>query len=247
MLGVGEILGAEPAADIGRDEPHIGGRHAERARRRVAVAVDVLAGDMQRVAALRRIIRADRAARLHRIGDDAMVVEVQRNDMRGRCERRIDRIRIAPAPVHADIARHLGGNLRRTGGTRGGSGGDRRQWPVVDHHALGGIERLRARLGDDQRDRLADMAHLVARQQRLRREGEWLAGLHVGFHRRTHRLQPVGSRILAGQHGQHAGHRARRRGVDPLDPRMRVRRAQHHGMRQRHRSADRRDSRPGRW
>ena len=52
MLGVGEILRAEPAADIRRDEPHVGGRHAQRAGGRVAVAVDVLAGDMQRVAAV---------------------------------------------------------------------------------------------------------------------------------------------------------------------------------------------------
>ena len=96
--------------------------------------------------------------------------------------------------------------------------------------ALGGIERLRPRLGDDQRDRLADMAHLADRQQRLRRKGERLAGLHVGFHRRTHRLQPVGARILAGQHRKHARHRPGRRRVDPLDPRMRVRRAQHHGV-----------------
>ena len=42
VLGVGKILGAEAAADIGRDEAHRGRRHAERARRVVAVAVDVL-------------------------------------------------------------------------------------------------------------------------------------------------------------------------------------------------------------
>ena len=70
--------------------------------------------------------------------------------------------------------------------------GDRRQRRPVDRDVLGGIERLGARLGDDQRDRLADVAHLVAGQQRLRRKGERLAGLHVGFHRGTHRLQPIG-------------------------------------------------------
>ena len=76
------------------------------------------------------------------------------------------------------------------------------------------------------------MADLAVGQQRLRREGEWFAGLHIGLHRRPHRLQPVGSRIRAGQHGQHSGRGPRRGRVDAIDPRMGVRRAQHDGMRQ---------------
>ena len=109
ILGISEVLGAEAAADIGGDEAHRVRRHAQRARRQVAVAVDVLAGDVQRVA-VRPRIGADRAARFHRVGDDAMVVELQPHDMRRRREGRLHRGGIARAPVHADIAGHLVGD-----------------------------------------------------------------------------------------------------------------------------------------
>jgi len=46
---------------------------------------------------------------------------------------------------------------------------------------LGGVERLRAGLGDNQRHRLARIADLARGQQRLRREGEPLAGHSIGF------------------------------------------------------------------
>ena len=118
MLGIGEVLGAEAAADIGRDEAHIRGRDAERAGDVVAVDVDVLAGDVQRVAAARRIELADGAARLHRVHDDAMVVEPQRDDMGRRGEGGIGGLGIAGAPVEADIARHAVGDQRRTGSAR---------------------------------------------------------------------------------------------------------------------------------
>ena len=55
VLGIGEVLGAEAAADIGRDEAHVLGLDAERAGDVVAVDVDVLARDVERVAAARRI------------------------------------------------------------------------------------------------------------------------------------------------------------------------------------------------
>ena len=45
---------------------------------------------------------------------------------------------------------------------------DERQHLVVDLDRLGGVERLRLRLGHHHRDRLADMARLVGRQQHVR-------------------------------------------------------------------------------
>jgi hypothetical protein len=41
---------------------------------------------------------------------------------------------------------------------------DARQHLVVDGDGLGGVERLRQRLGHHHRHRLADMAHLVGGQ-----------------------------------------------------------------------------------
>ena len=110
MLGVGEVLGAEAAADIGRDEAHIRGGDAQRARDVIAVDVDVLAGDVQRVAAALGVEPADGAARLHRADDDAMIVELEGDDMRGLGEGGVGAGGIAGMPVDADIAGHLVGD-----------------------------------------------------------------------------------------------------------------------------------------
>jgi hypothetical protein len=45
---------------------------------------------------------------------------------------------------------------------------DRRQRLVVDLDLLRGVERLRERVGDDQRDRLADVGDLLLREERRR-------------------------------------------------------------------------------
>ena len=112
VLDVGEVLGAEAAAHVGCHEPHVLRLHAQRAGHEVAVDVDVLAGDVERVAAGRRIEDADAAARLHRVHDDAMVVEPERHDMRRCRERRLGAGHIAGAPVETGVARDLGGKLR---------------------------------------------------------------------------------------------------------------------------------------
>ena len=87
LLGIGEILGAEAAADIGCDEAQSLGRHVQHARDGVAIAVQALAGDVRDVLPGGRVVDADDAARLHRIGHDPMVVQSQRYDMRGAVER----------------------------------------------------------------------------------------------------------------------------------------------------------------
>ena len=89
VLDIREVLGAEAAAHVGCHEPHALRLDAERAGHEVAVDVDVLAGDMECVAAGRRIEGADAATRLHRIHHDAMVVEPERDDMRRCRERRL--------------------------------------------------------------------------------------------------------------------------------------------------------------
>jgi hypothetical protein len=188
VFRVREVLRTETSANIRRDEPHRRRCDAQRSCRRITIAVDVLAGDLQRVALLFRVIQADGATWLHRIGDDTMIVEPDRYRMRCRCERGIDRNCVTPLPVHANIAGHFVRDLGRTIPPRGVSGGEDRQCVVVHDNALRRVQCLCACRGDNQRHRLANMAHLAGRQQRLRREGEALAGLHVRFQRWTHRL-----------------------------------------------------------
>ena len=109
--------------------------------------------------------------------------------MRGGGEGGFDRLPVAGQPFEAQIARNARRQLRCTGGARGRSDRHRRQRRVIDRNPLGGVQRQVAGLGDDQRHRLADIADRALGQQRLRREGERLAGLttlasgdgHSGF------------------------------------------------------------------
>ena len=232
MLGVGEVLGAEAAADVGRDEAYIRGGDAQRARDVIAVDVDVLAGDVQRVAAALGVEPSDGAARLHRADDDAMIVELEGDDMCGLGEGGVGAGGIAGMPVDADIAGHLVGDDRRPRrpGCRARRDGGQRL--VVDRDQLGRVERLGMGLGDDERHRFAGKPHLAVGDQRLGRESERLAGLHVGFGIGAQRPQPIARRVGRRQDGQHARRAPGGVDVDGVDPGMRMRRAQDDGVRQ---------------
>ena len=84
----------------------------------------------------------------------------------------------------------------------------------------------------DQRHRFAGKAHLAAGQQRLDREDERLAGLHIGLGIGAERAQPVGGRIDRREHGQYARRVPGGIDVDGMDPGMGMRRAQDDGVRQ---------------
>jgi hypothetical protein len=106
-------------------------------------------------------------------------------------------------------------------------GGDRGQRFVFDLDRLGGIFGLLQRLGDDESDGIAEIAHPIAGQERLRR-GEGRAA--VAPLARRHRA--LGAElahlvVFAGQHQEHAGHRLGGFGGDGDDAGMTVGRAQH--------------------
>ena len=103
---------------------------------------------------------------------------------------------------------------------------------IVHRHQLGGIERLGAGSGDDQRHRLADITDLALGQQGLRREGERLAGLRIGSGGGQQWFEPVRADIIGGQHREHTRCLARPLSSDAFDQCMRMRRAQHDRMRQ---------------
>ena len=164
MLGIDEILRAEAAADIGRDKSHCSGRHTQCTRGIVARRMNALARNVGRVPAAIRIPKPNDAARLHRVGDDPVIVEIEFDEMCRGGKSGSYRSAVAGSPIEAEIARHFGRNLGRSRRTGGCSGRHRRQRAIVDHDLLGGVERLRAALGDNQRDRLADIADLARRQ-----------------------------------------------------------------------------------
>ncbi len=232
MFCIGEVLGAEAAADVGRDEAHVLRFDTQGARHMVSIDVDVLARGMKRVAAAGRVELPDAAARLHWVRDDAMVVERQGDDVRCPGEGRIGAGGIAGVPVDADIARHFVGDQRRPARLRRLTRRDGGQRLVVDRYEFGRVERLGMALRDDQRHRLAGKARLAAGHQRLGREGERLAGLHIGLGIGAERAEPVGGRIDRREDRQHARRGSGGVDLDGMNPRMGMRRAQDDGVRQ---------------
>ena len=143
LFGVQEDLRAEAAADVGRDHAHLVLRQSQHERRhQQALDVRVLARHVERVAVVGAGVRRDRGARLDRVGNEAVVDDVDLRDVRGLRERRVDRRLVAERPRVALVAGRLVVDLRRAGLQRIGRVDDRRQHFVVDFDQLGGVLRL---------------------------------------------------------------------------------------------------------
>ncbi len=140
----------------------------------------------------------DRAARLQRHARDPLIDEIDRDDMRGPGKGRFDLRLVAAAEAEADIARRRFMQARRILVLRAGAFGDRRQGLVVDLDPFGRVHRLRQRVGDDEGDRLADMAHDVARQRIARRLRHRRAVGRRDRPHRLHRRDVVGRHVGAG-------------------------------------------------
>ena len=171
------------------------------------------------------MVVADRRARLDRIGGDAGVADLQRDDVLGTGERRVGRILVTHHQRERDVVGCFVPDDRRAG-FHGILDIDHcRQRLVIDLDQFGGILSLRQRFGDDERDALADRAHLVGGENAARR-AKALRAAHVLGHRRRQAAELVGIHIGAGQHREHAVGGLGLGGVDALDARVRVRR--HH-------------------
>jgi hypothetical protein len=155
---------------------------------------------MQRVAA---VVQPDSPARLHRIGHDPVVVQRHRYDMRRGPQRVRDLHLLAPVPVQAQIIGDLSAQQRCPRRDRVLRSADRGQRIVLHVDPFGRIQSLMPSLRHDQRDRLTDIAHGIARQQRLRQEAKRLIGLHIGLDRRPQRPQPIAIDVPRSQHGDH--------------------------------------------
>jgi len=186
--------------------------------------VRVLAGDVQRVRVVGAAVRGHGRARLDRVRNQPVVDDVDLGDVRGLGERRVDGGLVAQRPRVALVAGCLFVDLRRAGFERGNTVHHRRQHLVVDIDQLRGVLRLVRRLGDDQRDRVADVAHLALRQHRMRRLVHRLA---VGARDEPAARQAVHPlEVGPGEHGDHPRRGLCLRGVDLADLCVGVRRAQ---------------------
>ena len=140
------------------------------------VAADDIADDVAALAAERQrialaVVFRDDAAGIEIIGDQPLVDQRDFGAARGLGESLARRFRIADRGFKSEIARPVRPNERR-------AGLQARQWhrstcgsacqSMVDR--LGGISRVFQRIGDDKGNRIADVAHDVARQDRIERQ-----------------------------------------------------------------------------
>ena len=189
-----------------------------------------LGRSVQSVVAGRRLVLRDRGPRFHRIRHQ-LVDEVDPSDVIGLGKGGFGRRLVADRPIAAQIARHIVIELRRAGLYRLDDPGHRRQDMVFDTDALGGVAGGRDAVGDDHRDRVADMQHLAARQQTvLRRLLHRVAVFPGDSSGAQDAVELVGGDVFAHEDRGDAGALHRLGRVDRDDLRMGMGRAQEHGM-----------------
>ena len=168
LFRIQENLRAEAAADVGRDHAHLVlGQPEHERRHQQPLDVRILARHVQRVAVVRARIAGQRRTRLDRVGNEAVVHELEPGHVMRLLERTVDRRLVTQRPhvarvVRRDVVHDRGARLARIGRVD-----DRRQQFVIDFDQLGGILGLIERLGDDHGDLVADVAHLALREQRV--------------------------------------------------------------------------------
>ena len=231
LFVVDENLGAEAAADVGRDDAQLVlGRDALKRRQHDPREMRVLAGRVERDDIGAFVIVAERGARLHRVGDRAIVDEIDLGHVLRRGKRRVGRGLVAEMPVEHCV---VGGNLvhlrlARFGGARRVD--DRRQNAVIDDDLLRRVPRLSVCIGDDDGDGIADIERLAVSKRRKRPCFHRRTVLEIDCHAADMRADLIGDGVLAGEDRDHARRLQRGRRVDLVDRRMRVRRAQKIGV-----------------
>jgi hypothetical protein len=124
--------------------------------------------------------------------------------------------------VRASLPHRRGAGCHRRRGVR-----DRRKRLVVDLDQLGRVLGLGKRVGDDEGDVVADVAHPVLCEVGLRANEGGGAVFLLARHARRLQRECSDLRIGAEQHAVDSGRRERGRAVDGFDLRVGVRRAQH--------------------
>lgn len=108
MLRVEKDLHPEAAADVLGDDANPVLRHLEdRSGELRADEVRALRGGMEHEAAVALLVVADGAARLHRVDDQPVVDQLDRDRLVGLGEGRVDALGIALRPIETDVARRL--------------------------------------------------------------------------------------------------------------------------------------------
>ena len=176
LFGVMEDLRAEPAAHVRRDDAQLVLGDAEHeGPHQKPDHMRVLRRGVERRFAVRPVIGADRNARLHRVGDQTVVHQLQRSDVMRALDRLVHRLAVLfdKTPVVAEVVRRL---VMNRSPPIFGAARDRRlhvdhcgKFGDVELDRLRRVARRRQRGRDHRRDRVAHMAHLALRQNRVAR------------------------------------------------------------------------------
>ena len=143
--------------------------------------------------------------------------------MLGRLESGFRAFGVADVPLINDVVRRDLVDLR--GFLRGGEIGNRRQHAVIDLDLFCRVARLRQRVRDHHRDRVADIADLAVRERRMRRHLHRRTVLGMNHPAADQIADLVGGEIGTGEDRQYARHRGGRFSVDRFDRGVGVRRA----------------------
>ncbi len=143
--------------------------------------------------------------------------------MLGVGESRVGRLLVAHHQRERDIVGRLVPYRRCAGFDRILDSDDRRQRLVFDFEQLGRVPCLQQRFRHDERDAVADGAHLVGFEDRAQR-AKTLRTAHVFRHGRRQAAELVGDDIGAGEHGECARGGLGLRSVHALDAGVGVRR-----------------------
>ena len=166
------------------------------------------------------IVPADRSARLQRRDHDAVVHQLQFDDMYRAGDRGARSGLIALLEAIGQVVRRLLPYLRR--GRQQGGGRIDHRWQRLPFHrdTLCCVTRRCTRLGDHERHRVADMARPFRRQCKTRRHDHRRDTCDGDRARQRAELGEIGG----GEHAQYAGNAACGGGIDASDGGVRMRR-----------------------
>ena len=193
----------------------------------VAQTMAALAADRQGQMIVPGVVFGDRGARFHEIGHDARIDDRDFGDRMRFGECRLGRLLVADRNVEQHVAGMIGPNLRRALLHGIGEADHRRQRRPFDVDRLDRVAGVVDRVGDDEGDGVADMAHFILRQDRIGRTGE-----RIDF--KVEQARQVAETADIGRRQNHADAR-KPTGLADIDRelRMRMRRTQHQRMHRR--------------
>ena len=221
LLRIHHELGAEAAADVGRDHAQLVLVEPQQHHQEGAHLVRELRRRPQRQPVLVDVVDRKRAAAFDRMRAAAMLLEVDAGAM-GRARERVGDVAIGLPELGQEVAGAGAMGARRARCQRLPAVRHRRQRLVVDRDQRRGVLGDVARLRDHHRHRLADEGDLVLGEHERRDVGRQLRRAKL---QRKPLLCEQRRQIGEREHGMHAGVSLRGAGVDGADQGMGMRAA----------------------